>query len=374
MLITIIAKVLGNVSKLLRTGAGATWPGHLICKFYPQFLNKSLKKFNNGLVYITGTNGKTTTTSFVARFLTARNLSVVTNSTGANLSGGVASSIVSGFDYLGRSSFCYGIFEIDEGAAPFFLKQCFPDVLVFLNLSRDQLDRYGEPDITLERIVEVLEQASKKVVVIYNPLDEFLTKHPKITKNPNIVYRVIPEEETFIKVNKTAAVMALEGLGFKGDLVRRFVENLGHAFGRGEEITFKNCQVSILLAKNPASFNANLSLVVAEKPQKEFTPIFILNDNIPDGRDVSWIYDIDSALLQKVCKKARDLVFITGTRAWDFSLRLVLAGTSPDSLVVDTEIDTVLNKATSKGGYVTVFPTYSAMLETRKFLLGRKIP
>jgi UDP-N-acetylmuramyl tripeptide synthase len=130
-----------------------------------------------------------------------------------------------------------------------------------------------------------------------------------------------------------------------------------------------------LLAKNPASFNFNLEAVV-DGSILDDTFLFVLNDNIPDGRDVSWIYDIDAALLSKAC--AGKTIFVSGTRALDMALRLNYAGVTVPALNIAAELKKSLaciaaGSADLPVKSLVVFPNYSAMLETRKLLVGRKI-
>ena len=101
--------------------------------------------------------------------------------------------------------------------------------------------------------------------------------------------------------------------------------------------------------------------------------VFVLNDNVPDGHDVSWIYDIDPELLAEA--SSDKTVFVTGKRAYDMASRLHYAGVVFDEEHVHSDLSTCLNDVTSNESVKSVFvlPNYSAMLETRKILVGRKI-
>jgi UDP-N-acetylmuramyl tripeptide synthase len=124
--------------------------------------------------------------------------------------------------------------------------------------------------------------------------------------------------------------------------------------------------VHVLLAKNPAGANQSIRTIIASG--EPFGLVALLNDNIADGRDISWIWDVDFELL---AGHLRSLT-VSGVRAWDMALRLKYAGLGERP---DVEHDTAraLRSAIRRapaGGSVYVLPTYTAMLEARN-ILGR---
>ena len=114
--------------------------------------------------------------------------------------------------------------------------------------------------------------------------------------------------------------------------------------------------MKIFLSKNPAGFNQSLRTVL-ELGAKNL--LFVLNDRIPDGRDVSWIWDVDFEMIPKDVS-----VRVSGDRVYDLALRLKYAG---------IKADIYENLENALSGPLYVLPTYSAMLEVRKILKGRKI-
>ena len=130
------------------------------------------------------------------------------------------------------------------------------------------------------------------------------------------------------------------------------------AFGRQEEFEFDGKQVKIFLSKNPAGFNASLRTVLEQGANNL---LLILNDRIPDGRDVSWIWDVDFEMISKNTK-----IFVSGDRVYDLALRLQYAEKKP--IVISS-----VYEALSKSETLYILPTYSAMLDVRNTLLGRKI-
>lgn len=140
------------------------------------------------------------------------------------------------------------------------------------------------------------------------------------------------------------------------------------AYGRGEEIPLGKKIFRIFLAKNPASFNNNLDLLIKKEVDAP-TLLFVLNDNIPDGRDVSWIYDINPEKLYKACSGKK--IFVSGKRYLDMAVRLSYAGIEVERKNLKKNLKAALSE--TPGENTIILPNYSAMLDTRKVLTGRKI-
>ena len=122
--------------------------------------------------------------------------------------------------------------------------------------------------------------------------------------------------------------------------------------------------MQVILAKNPAGLNEVLRTITADGEKKDVA--LFLNDGIADGRDVSWIWDVDFDLL---AGKVRSLT-VSGNRAWDMALRLKYAGLDTPS-EVEEDTATALRRAlraTPEDGNLYVVPTYTAMLQVRELL------
>ncbi len=123
----------------------------------------------------------------------------------------------------------------------------------------------------------------------------------------------------------------------------------------------------VLLGKNPAGLNQVLRTIAADETEKRL--LFLLNDGIADGRDVSWIWDADFELLT-----GRPATWVlSGTRAEDLALRLKYAGLAAPA-AVEPNVGAALSRAlreTPPGGLLYVVPTYTAMLPVRELLARR---
>jgi len=163
-----------------------------------------------------------------------------------------------------------------------------------------------------------------------------------------------------------AAALSLD-LGAPLDTVRTALEAFGGSFGRVETIAVGGRPVSILLVKNPAGANEVLRTLTLEDGELDLW--LALNDNIADGRDVSWIWDADFELLAGRVRRAT----CSGTRAEEMALRLKYAGIEAE-LAVDRDLAGSLDAAVAggeEGRPLYALPTYTAMLDLRELLARR---
>lgn len=139
--------VAGTAVRRLGRGGGTALPGLLASRIAPDLLARLGREPGHGAVMITGTNGKTTTTHLVSAIARAAGLEPLTNSAGSNLERGLAAAYVAASTPGGgiaRAAQRLAVLEVDEAVLPHAAAQVEPRVLTFLNLFRDQLDRYGE--------------------------------------------------------------------------------------------------------------------------------------------------------------------------------------------------------------------------------------
>lgn len=374
-----LAKIVNFVINTLNIGAGYTWPGHIALALYPNILNNKKMKFPLGVVLISGTNGKTTTTKLLTHILESTDIKVTYNKTGANLLNGLVSAVLLDMDLYGRHDSAIGVFEVDENNLPLTLKYFNPNVLVLLNLSRDQLDRYGEVDIILEKWLRSFEKLENSTEIV---LDSTQKHFKNIENHFKGEITKFDADKTFIDKtslvgefnakNVNAAVYTSILLGIDEVDIDNSLESFAVAYGRGELVSYEKKEYRILLAKNPASFNHNLESINTKEVLAD-TLLFVFNDNIPDGRDVSWIYDIEPERLAEACKGKN--VYVTGTRYMDMAVRLKYAGVDIFKRRVFERTEDALKAISRDSGAenVLALPNYSAMLILRKHLTGKAI-
>jgi UDP-N-acetylmuramyl tripeptide synthase len=168
--------------------------------------------------------------------------------------------------------------------------------------------------------------------------------------------------------NALAAASLSLALGASLDEVVSGLAGFGAAFGRFERIVVGDRTVLMLLVKNPAGANEAVRTLVAGGAPK--LAVLALNDAIADGRDVSWIWDVDWEPLLAGLER----VVVTGERAAEMALRCKYGGFPADAIEVVPELDRALDRgleSTAAGGELVVLPTYTAMLALREIQADR---
>ena len=168
--------------------------------------------------------------------------------------------------------------------------------------------------------------------------------------------------------NALAATSLSRSLGASLDDVVAGLARFGAAFGRFERIALRDRQLLMLLIKNPAGANEAIRTIVDGAPPR--LAVIALNDGIADGRDVSWIWDVD---FEPLIPRLEKLV-ATGDRAAELALRFKYAGFPSESIEVIPPLEQALDRGlelTPAGEELVVLPTYTAMLALRKIVAVR---
>jgi UDP-N-acetylmuramyl tripeptide synthase len=176
----------------------------------------------------------------------------------------------------------------------------------------------------------------------------------------------LPLAGTYNVYNALAAACAAQAIGIDAATIASGLQSFTAAFGRQEVLQIHDRQVQVLLAKNPAGFNQVIRTITQSDGASPLHIVMFLNDGIADGRDISWIWDVDFELLSG---RAAGIT-VSGNRAWDMALRLKYAGLEP-VMTVDKDPAEALRRAleaTPPGQSLHVVPTYTAMLEVRDLL------
>jgi UDP-N-acetylmuramyl tripeptide synthase len=179
---------------------------------------------------------------------------------------------------------------------------------------------------------------------------------------------VVPLPGLYNVYNILAAMTAALTLGVEPDIIVPAVEDFTAAFGRVERVSASEREILMILAKNPAGFNEVIRTLTFEPGRKSV--VLALNDNIADGRDVSWIWDVDFEMFRGKLTN----VVCSGLRAWDMALRIKYAGVGELTLATEPDLEKALDaglRAVSPGETLYVVPTYTAMLDLRKIMVGR---
>lgn len=427
LLFIIFGKVFSRFLRFTNLGNGSTWPGHIALGLNKNFIHEMLSNSRLKVILIAGTNGKTTTAKLIRTVLEENGMKVIQNQSGANLLNGIASALILQSDISGKLRYDFAIFEIDENSLPLILKELHPKYLLLLNLFRDQLDRYGEIDEIARKWRKALETVSAETTLILNADDSMVTYLGNNAKekalyfglenkgygkvslehaadsiycpacSTKLIYKTIfyshlgvwhckgcglkrptknlisdfsfyPLSGAYNVSNTLAAVSVLKQIGLNDKQIIEGFRKFKPAFGRQEKIVYKGKNIQIFLSKNPAGFNESMRTIDKLGAR---TVLMILNDRIPDGRDVSWIWDIDLPKFQNI--------LVAGDRMYDMALRIKYEAKSQNynsnlktyenlKVAIDEGLKDIRENET-----FYILPTYTAMLEIRKIMTGKGI-
>ena len=448
----LIGKAVRAASRLAH-GGGSAFPGKIVERIDPQFLARTLQQLPLGVVLVSGTNGKTTTTRMVASMLESLGLKVFTNPTGSNFTRGVVSSLLAEVSLGGKLDADIAVLELDEAYAVHFVKQVQPDYCLLLNVMRDQLDRFGEIDNTARLLSKAAEATTGTVVLnredpriarladVAHTEDDDMRTTVDTASSANIeiddaaaiaktgenaeksgdaaIAEQLPADVTLLAVGDHRASFGIDGetyetgvrlegvynlynaaaalavvravvadaqamfLPFEQNVTDELLRQVGisqrmidfahsttqamidaaaevtPAFGRGEVIDVNGSPVELLLVKNPMGFRLSLA---------SFTPegcdtMIAINDEYADGRDMSWLWDVDFSSLRDT-----GVAMVSGVRAWDMALRLEYDQVPVNSVNTELEeaVSTFVNA--NPGTPKHIYCTYTAMLKTRAAL------
>ncbi|MDQ2758591.1 MAG: MurT ligase domain-containing protein [Actinomycetota bacterium] len=422
MLRTTAAVLAGKAARTVTRlrGGGSALPGLVAERVDPHFLTRALGRIPGGVVVVTGTNGKTTTTKMLAAIITAHGHRVFSNPTGSNFTRGVISSMLGEVSLSGRLDADVAVLELDEWHALQFSKVVTPTHALLLNVARDQLDRFAEIDTTAELLASLASQTSRGVVL--NRDDPFVARvdgtlaadveirwfgidpavaddlpplqeadarfdeahavpepgdadgllHPYDARSFSVTFGAqevgpveLKQRGLAAMINATAALTTARmvlGSQFRADAALDALRAVTPPFGRGEVIDADGQPLELVLVKNPAGFTVALGTYGAEP----VTTMVAVNDDYADGQDVSWLYDVSFESLRE-----KGVALTSGVRGYDMALRLQYDDVDVAHVELDLEraLDRLLSEHPDEPR--RIFCTYTAMMRLRRLLAAR---
>ena len=411
-LTTMLGKTVKKAAQI-RGGSGSALPGLVIEKIDSDFVSRTLQQLPMGVALISGTNGKTTTTKIVVELLESQGLKVFTNRTGSNFTRGVAAALLGEVDLHGRINADIAVLELDEAYAVHFVKAIKPNYCLLLNVMRDQLDRFGEIDNTAKLLHNVAINTTKFVVLnrddprlsspdfvndIKSPLRSFgvnpkysqtFPSDDSLRSNEQNAAKLYADDTSLEEFKDQHAVIGFNGSDHSVNLNLRGIYNLQNAtgavalvrailgnnlnvdsmlealsgikpaFGRGEQLIIDGQPCELVLVKNPAGFR----LALASFDPANYATMIAINDAYADGRDMSWLWDVDFDSLQE-----QGVTAVSGVRAYDMALRLEYDEVPID--FVDTDLTVALRQLITKHTRQPkrIYCSYTAMLALRRLL------
>ena len=171
---------------------GVTMAGKLAMRIDPDILKKLSAQVRGEIIVTCGTNGKTTTNNLICSAYEAEGRRVVCNHTGSNMLMGVAAAFVLASNVSGKLDADNAVIEVDEASAKRVFPHMKPDYMVLTNLFRDQLDRYGEIDITMNLLKEAMDMAPDMTIIVN--ADDSLSSYLALESGHKVVTYGISEQ------------------------------------------------------------------------------------------------------------------------------------------------------------------------------------
>lgn len=403
----LIGRTVRWAARKRKPGGGAAMPGVVVNAIAPNFLPKTLASFPQGLVVVTGTAGKSTTTRLLAAIVSAHGVKVFTNPSTANIAQGLTSAIISTSSLSGRIDADLAILEMDEGHAAALSSAVKPRLSVLLNVCVDQVDRFFDPNIVTQMLAKVASNTTAAVVVNHD--DDSISQAvagvsaEKVTfgmgeqlferERDNLGYvtpRVlgagpahasvllravggrtatidvdgethdvrIPSVGVHYGVDTVAAISAaraLLGSDFSLTLAVSVIDAIDPVFGRGENIEIAGQKIDCILIQNPTSFRLN---VLALDPETEHIMIAVGSD----VRDYSYLWSAHIDHLQGVRIAA-------GPKAVDVALHCTYNGVPVDGIEPDLglALEQFLALPSPTKGNKTIIFSADSMRRTRRY-------
>ena len=412
---------------------GSSTPGKFALKICPDILKNLSKQVKNEIIVVCGTNGKTTTNNILNSLVKSSKAVTVCNNVGANMLPGVVTAFVANCDIFGRFAAEYACIEVDEISTVRVFEHIIPDYIVITNLFRDQLDRYGEIDITLEYLKKAVAMCPE-VELILNADDPLVTAFGKSTGKKCTYFGV--GEDVGIALNETkegrfcmfcgeelsyeyyhysqlgkyeckncgfcrpeasfearnlsldngidfdlgekrisvkyrgfyniynilAAYAAASLCGINLENVNNVLSDYKPQIGRMEEFKIGGKQVIFNLSKNPAGFNQAISTVMSDKRKKNI--VTVINDNAQDGKDISWIWDVDFERFKNV---NGNKFYASGIRHNDLAVRFKYAEIENSEDVGDVK-SAIVKGLAEDCEVLYVLVNYTALFSTENIL------
>ncbi|MFA6005095.1 MAG: MurT ligase domain-containing protein [Patescibacteria group bacterium] len=419
------AKLFSRFSQKVLKRGGETWPGEIALKLDPNIGHKLQSCFEK-VIYVIGTNGKTSTTKLLVQVLKSQGKNVITNPSGANQLNGIISNILIQKEYSSDTKYI-GVFEVDENYFPSVAAVFPPNIVIVLNLFRDQMDRYGEVASITEKWKQVFVSNPKAVLITnasdpgiyalgeelgetvkkyYGVPDVFMQKDFKVFgdylycprcgtkltytgiyvshmgswacpkgdfKRPKMFtynekrLKDLSSLPNYLVINSEAVYLALGEIGLSQESLFTALAKWEPAFGRGESISEGGKRYIFYLGKNPSSWTVVFESL--KELNKDTLLVLGLNNRDPDGHDVSWIWDTE---INSKFKIQNSKIFVYGDRAYDMAVRLKVEGIRTINLTPEvTAAVREIRKAQENN--VVILANYSALLEIRRLITGKAI-
>lgn len=409
----LLARAIGALATLVASwvGNGSVVGGRIALMVMPTFIARARRDLDFPIVFVLGSNGKTTTAKYLTQLAEAAGETVLTNPAGSNMKTGIAALIIGSWRMIRRGGYSLGIFEVDEAYAASLGRDLVPEFALVLNVQIDQIYRLHEPERVREMFASTFPFVTRHLVLNGNDgllvnaavtarsgttvtffgleagvaVTELGLVEPCVmtparvgtvlsveadsrytaTQGSDSAMLSVPTAGIHFALNGVAALEMARHVLDDRTTLGQHADHLSHvqpAFGRGETIMSGNARFDIVLFKNRPSLQLNIS---AQRDVAD--TVVIAFDEY--SQDPSWLFAVDYSMLDRV-----DVV--SGEKADFLELALTYAGIDVgvrNTNIVDVvaSLDTNFRDLPNSSVH-RLFLDYDQMMATREYF-GKKM-
>jgi UDP-N-acetylmuramyl tripeptide synthase len=405
----LVGRFVRFAARLRKPGGGSAVPGLIVNRIAPGYLRRTLSGFPEGLVVVSGSSGKSTTTKMLVAILRAHGERVFTNPSTANISQGLTSALLEQADWQGRVPGDVAVLEMDEGHGALVMQGVDARVVTLTNVMVDQIDRFHDSEMVAGMLARIADRAHEAVVVNaddayllrlaanlrpdvavrrFGVSDSVLAAAPRglghtetaaqrldpadgvvvasvdgastvLVDGGDSVPVGLPARGTHYAVDAAAAyATAKQVLGerFSAETAAEALGAIPAVFGRGERVTVRGQAVDFVLVQNPASYQLNVDSIAPGTEQI----LFAIGSDV---RDPSYFWPADASSLGRVS-------IVSGSKAAEAALMLAYDGVAIDRVEPDLAraLDDFLAAPAPTSGVKTIVFSADSMRRTRAHL------
>ncbi len=404
-----VGRLVRFAARLRKPGGGSAVPGLIVNRIAPGYLRRTLSGFPQGLIVVSGSSGKSTTTKMLVAILRAHGVEVFTNPSTANISQGLTSALLEQADWRGRVAGDVAVLEMDEGHGALVMQGVDARIVTLMNVMVDQIDRFHDSEMVAGMLAKIAARAHEAIVV--NADDAWLQRIAATVPDGVAVHRFgvsdavmgasprglgytettttrlapgdgvrveavdgstavlaggdasvevrLPARGTHYAVDAAAAYATAEavlGERFTPQTAADALSAIPAVFGRGERVRVRDQDVEFVLVQNPASYQLNVDSIAPGTDQI----LFAIGSDV---RDPSYFWPTDASSLGRVS-------IVSGSKAAEAALMLAYDGVEIERVEPDLgrAIDDFLAAPPPADGVKTIIFSADAMRRTRAHL------
>jgi len=405
----LVGRLTRFAARLRKPGGGSAVPGLVVNRIAPNYLKRTLSGFPQGLVVVSGSAGKSTTTKMLVAILREHGVDVFTNPSTANISQGLTSALLEQANWRGRVPGDVAVLEMDEGHGALVMQGVDARVVCLTNVMVDQIDRFHDSEMVAGMLERIAARAGESVVV--NADDAYLerlaakvrpdvavrrygvsqavldasprglgyteTSVERLDPGAGVVIEAVdgrevvlldgglrvtaglPARGTHYAVDAAAAystAKAVLGERFSTETAAAALTAIPAVFGRGERVSVRGQDVEFVLIQNPASYQLNVDSI--EPGTSDI--LFAIGSDV---RDPSYFWPADASSLGRVA-------IVSGSKADEAALMLAYDGVEIDRVEPDLgrALDDFLAAPAPASGVKTIVFSADSMRRTRAHL------